>query len=130
MKFLISFLFIAMTQFVYAQNSTSKSLDFDLEKVRGTWTIDLKATPNGAPYLKDFTIQPEEGNQFKGTFYGSEFKNGYFNLNWEVLYFGFSSRDNSSRYFHSGYIKDGKIYGVTYCPDREFTIPWVGEKKE
>ena len=130
MKLLFSFLFIALTQFACAQKSTSKSLDFDLEEIKGTWVIDLRPSPGSAAHVQEFTIEPKEGNQFSGTFYGSEFKDGYFNLEWEVLYFGFSSRDGSSGYYHSGYIKDGKIHGVTYCPGREFTIPWVGEKKE
>ncbi len=128
MKFLISFLFIALTQIAYTQNSTS--LDIDLERIKGTWIIDLKTTPDGTPYLKEFVIRPDEGNQFRGVFYGSNFKDGYFNLNWEVVYFGFSSKDGSNSYYHSGYFKDGKVYGVTYCPDREFTMPWLGERKK
>ncbi len=130
MKFLFSFLFIALTQFAYAQNSSSNSLDLNLEKIKGTWVIDLRPSPDASAYMQEVTIQPTKGNKFEGTFYGSEFKNGFFNLEWDVVYFGFSSRDASNGYYHSGYVKDGKIYGVTYCPNREFTITWVGEKKE
>ena len=130
MKFLFSFLFIALTQFACAQNSTSDSLTFDLEKIKGTWVIDLRPSPESASHVQEFTIQPTKGNQFGGTFYGSEFKDGYFNLEWDVVYFGFSSRDGSSGYYHSGYFKEGKVYGITFCPGREFTIPWEGEKEE
>lgn len=118
-----------MTQFATVQTTNSDTPKFDLEKIKGTWIIDLKTSPDGKPYLKEFEIHPDKGNQFSGVFYGSDFKNGYFNLEWEVLYFGFSSKDGSSSYYHSGYFKDGKIYGVTYCPRREFTMPWVGERK-
>ena len=129
MKFLLSILFFTFTQCSIAQNANSNSPTHDLENIKGTWVIDLKTAPDQPSYLKEFMIQPEKENKFSGTFYGTEFKNGYFDLNWDVVYFGFSSKDYSNRYFHSGYIKDGKIYGVTYCPGREFTSRWEGKKK-
>ncbi len=102
---------------------------FDKDNIKGTWLIDLRPSPISEPYLKNFIINPTEGEEFSGEFYGTEFSTGIFNTDWENLYFAFTTKDKTSTYFHSGYISENKIYGVSYSEERKFTSHWTGTKK-
>ncbi len=108
---------------------TATKENFDLEKIKGAWLLDLRPDPSSEPYLKDFIITPTKGRAFSGEFYGSPFTTGYFNTDWENLYFAFSTQDQTNTYFHSGYIIGNKIYGISYSADRAFTSHWTGSKK-
>jgi CubicO group peptidase (beta-lactamase class C family) len=112
---------------VIEQSELSKS--FDNDKIKGTWSIDLRPTPNSEPYLKDFIITSIKGKEFGGEFYGTEFSTGILNSDWQDLYFAFTTKDKTSTYFHSGYIDGNKIYGVSYSDERKFTSHWSGTKK-
>lgn len=109
--------------------STKTKLTFSLDKVKGTWLLDLRPDPNSEPYLKDFIITPTTGKAFSGEFYGTAFTTGFFNTDWENLYFAFTTKDNTNTYYHSGYIIDNKIYGISYSANRKFTSHWTGTKK-
>lgn len=98
-------------------------------QIQGTWEIDLRPTPAAEPYLKEFVVSDVTDKNFSGTFYGSNFTGGQINGSWEKIYFAFTTGDKDSSYFHSGYIEDGKIYGISYSPDRKFITPWTGKKK-
>lgn len=95
----------------------------------GEWTIDLRPEPTAEGYYQPFQVAEIEGNTFTGTFYGSAIENGLLNRNWDLLYFAFTTSDASSDYYHSGYLEDGKMYGISYCPNRAFTAPWTGVKQ-
>lgn len=102
---------------------------FDLSRVSGTWVLDLRPDPASEPYLKDFIISPKKDRAFDGEFYGTKFTGGFFNTDWENLYFAFTTGDKENTYYHSGYIIDDKIYGISYSPERMFTSHWTGIKK-
>ncbi len=95
----------------------------------GEWNIDLRPTPEADGYFQSFIVEIIGENTLEGTFYGSELENAILNTNWDKLYFAFTTRDQSNEYYHSGYLRNGKLFGITYCPGREFTAPWTGEKK-
>ncbi len=95
----------------------------------GEWVIDLRPSPDAAPYLKNLVISKKGEEDYEGTFYGSALQDIYVNESWDKLYFAFKSSDNSNDYFQSGYIIGDKIYGITYCPGRNFVMPWTGERK-
>lgn len=114
---------------LYAQKESNDTPQASEENLTGTWTIDLRPTPDADPYFQSFVVESVEGNSFQGTFYGSAIEDPLINKNWDKLYFAFTTKDLNSEYFHSGYMQDGKLYGITYCPKREFTAPWTGEKK-
>jgi len=95
----------------------------------GNWNIDLRPTPEAEGYFQPFEVKSIDGNIFNGTFYGSDIKNAFINKNWPKIYFAFSTSDQSNEYYHSGYLENDKLYGITYCPSREFTAPWTGTKK-
>ena len=111
-----------------AQNSINDSFN-TVEPLNGTWKIDLRPTPESDGYYQSFLVKMVTKNTFTGTFYGSEIKNALINRNWTKIYFAFSTSDQSNEYYHSGYLENGKLYGITYCPNREFTAPWTGNKE-
>lgn len=96
---------------------------------KGKWTIDLRPTPDSEAYYQVFSIESISENTFTGTFYGSPIEDGLLNKNWDKLYFAFSTSDQTNEYYHSGYIDQGKVFGITYCYDRYFTAPWSGTRE-
>lgn len=100
------------------------------DQLKGEWTIDLRPTPTSPEYFQTMTISYINESTFQGTFYGSTIKNGLLNTSWEKVYFSFSTSDATNNYYHSGYIENGKLYGISYCPGRKFTAPWTGTRKK
>jgi CubicO group peptidase (beta-lactamase class C family) len=105
-------------------------LTYDLENIKGTWRLDLRPDPASEPYYSDFILEPTNGLEFNGEFYGTTFTNGYFNTDWENLFFAFTTSDKENTYFHSGYIIGDKMYGISHSPERKFTSHWTGTKKQ
>ncbi len=97
--------------------------------LEGLWEIDLRPTPDAPSYTQVFEVTKISENSFEGTFYGSPLEEARINRNWDRLYFAFTTRDSSHAYYHSGYLENGKLYGVSYCPGREFVQPWTGIRK-
>jgi len=108
---------------------TAQPKEVDFEKIKGTWIINLRPTPNSEAYLRDFVIIPMPEKTFSGEFYGTSFDTGKFNTDWEFVYFAFTTSDKENVYYHSGYIDGEKISGISYSPDRKFTSHWTGKKK-
>ena len=94
----------------------------------GTWTIDLRPSPKAEGYYQTFEVSSTKDNKIKGTFYNSKIKEGFINDNWDRIYFAFTTSDGTNDYYHSGYLKNGRLYGISYCPGRTFTAPWNGVK--
>lgn len=113
---------------VFKKDENSRSI-VNLDQVEGTWVLDLRPDPNSEPYLKDFILTLTKGKEFEGEFYGTKFTGGYFNTDWEYLYFAFTTGDKDNVYYHSGYIIDNKIFGISYSEGRKFTSHWTGIKK-
>ena len=101
----------------------------NLDNVKGTWLVDLRPDPKSEAYYREFIIEPIEGKEFKGVFYGSKFTGGYFNTDWEKVIFAFTTGDKDNTYFHSGYIVGDRIYGISFCEGRRFTSQWTGIRK-
>lgn len=95
----------------------------------GTWVIDLRPTPGSEPYLKEFKFTRTDSSRFDGEFYGYPFNGGYFNTHWDKIYFAFLTKDQTSIYYHSGYIEGNTVYGITLCEERKFVLPWKGMRK-
>lgn len=100
------------------------------DSVAGIYIIDLRPTPNSEPYLKEFKILKPDGTKFDGEFYGYPFTGGFLNLAWEKVYFGFTTKDQSGTYYHSGCIEGNTVSGITLHEARGFVIPWKGVKKK
>ena len=117
---------IAVCLFSMKANSQSKPV---ADSVIGTFIIDLRPTPESAPYLKEFKFTRVEGKKFDGEFYGYPFAGGFLNTDWDKVYFAFTTQDQSGTYFHSGYVEGNKVYGITLNESRGFVLPWKGQKK-
>lgn len=128
--FLFAFTLLLSAPLVLIAQNESVHEEGKTTQLDGIWTIDLRPTPDSEPYLKEFVIALKSDGSFSGEFYGSTFTNGLINKNWGKVYFAFSTNDQSSQYFHSGYLFENKIYGTTYCPNRDFIAPWNGTKNE
>jgi hypothetical protein len=108
MKVHLIFIILLITDFYFAQTDEKEIIEHDLSQIAGVWEIDIKPSPKSQPYVKDFVIKPSGDNDFIGIFYDTKFENGKFNLNWERIYFSFSTKDKNSSYYHSGYIDGNK----------------------
>lgn len=114
----------------YLKNCLEQSLPGrNPDSMLGSWEIDLRPSPDADPYVQEFRVTGISGNTFQGYFYGSPVKQAKLNRNWNRLYFAFTTSDQTHDYFHSGYLLNGKLYGVSYCPGREFVQPWTGVVK-
>jgi hypothetical protein len=99
------------------------------EELIGEWQIDLRPTPDAEPYFQIFAVEEASKSNLVGTFYGSPLQDAYVNSEWPELYFAFTTSDGTHAYYHSAYLKEGKLYGTSYCPGRAFIAKWTGEKK-
>ncbi len=110
--------------------ATKNQPAFDATALAGTWTLDLRPSPNSEAYLKDFILTPGPGKTFSGQFYGSPFTGGQFLTVWPVQYFAFHTSDQANDYYHSGFIDGNTISGVSYSASRQFLSHWTGTKKK
>lgn len=94
----------------------------------GQWQVDLRPTPDAAPYFKALELKVKNGGQLSGRFYGSKFKKGIVNDAWPQLHFAFRTRDKNNTYFHTGYLDGDTLRGQTYCPERSFIAPWTATR--
>jgi hypothetical protein len=127
-KFIPIILFLLIPIGICAQESDI-NLNKPSELLIGEWIIDLRPTPESDGYFQSFVVESIEKNTFKGFFYGSQLEDSQLNKNWKKLYFAFTTRDQTNAYYHSGYLLNGKLFGITYCPNRKFAAPWTGVKK-
>ena len=128
MKTLI--LFISLVFMAPQTNlNTTKTVQNNPTDLIGTWKIDLRPTAESEPYYQMFVIKNVKGKSFSGTFYSSKITEAKLNTNWGKLIFGFTTSDGTNDYYHSGYLEDGKVHGITYCPNRDMAAPWTGTKE-
>ena len=114
---------------LFAQEE-SENISTITKNFKGEWVIDLRPTPESEGYYKSFVVDSINEKSFSGSFYGSPIEDALLNNDWENISFAFTTHDNTYAYYHSGYVKDGRVYGISYCPGRGFTLPWNGDKKE
>lgn len=121
---------------IFNQTTNSPSVSdpenelYSITDLEGDWTIDLRPFKNAVPYYQTFEVKSVKDKSFSGSFYGSRVTEAKLNRNWDRLYFAFTTYDSSNAYYHSGYLKDGKVYGITYCPNRNMVSPWTGIKSK
>lgn len=129
MKVRMILLCLLCSTVAWSQNTETDSETTNLPLI-GEWQIDLRPTPDSEPYYQVFAVEQVSDRTLVGTFYGSPLKDGFINKNWPKLNFAFTTQDATHSYYHSGYLSDGKLYGTTYCPGREFIAPWTGVRKK
>lgn len=94
----------------------------------GTWTVDLRPTPDSGPYYQPFSIQEADFQTLSGTFYGSPIQMAEINTAWDRVEFAFVTTDGSARYVTIGSLEDGTMRGTTYSSDRGLLQPWTAER--
>jgi len=130
MRILILILLTSLSNYTFSQSDNLSESNKANETLVGEWIIDLRPTPDAAPYLQSLIISNQEEKHFTGSFYGSPVKETLLNDSWDKLYFAFKSSDSNNVYYQSGYIIGDEIFGTTYCPARNFIMPWSGKKKK
>jgi len=130
MRLLILILLTTWSTYTFSQSNNSATPSEANKNLVGEWLIDLRPSPDADPYLQTLIIEDQDEQSFAGSFYGSSIRETFLNGNWDKLYFAFQSSDNSNTYYQSGYIIGDEIFGVTYCPKRNFVMPWSGKRKK
>jgi hypothetical protein len=121
---------ILLTELIIPDSVKNTIVKPNANDLLGTWVIDLRPTPTSDSYLKNFKIIKIDSTRFDGEFYGYPFTGGFLNINWDKVYFGFTTQDQSGTYFHTGYIEGNQLFGTTLNESREFLLPWKGDRKK
>lgn len=105
----------------------------DASALLGTWRLDLRPTPDAAPYFQEFVVTSVDGDSIQGTFYGAPIESGRIDTAWGRVEFAFVTSDLSGPYNHSGRLETDlrsgdRIEGSTYSLGRRFVLPWRAER--
>ena len=96
----------------------------------GTWKVDLRPTPNAAPYFQDFVVtKVHQNNTFEGTFYGAPVSQARINAAWGALRIAFVTSDQSGPYNHSAVLQGHTLEGLTHSTGRDFLSYWSAVKQ-
>jgi hypothetical protein len=90
----------------------------------GTWTVDLRPTPDAPPYLQAFVVTSVQGKAFTGTFYGAPVSQGRINTDWGTLRIAFVTNDGSGPYNHSAVLDGARLEGLSNSTGRDFLAYW------
>lgn len=101
-----------------------------IQQLLGVWEIDLRPSPDAPPYLKTVAFAAYNDQTLSGLFYDTQFSDGKLNLNWDKIYFAFTTADNSGVYYHSGVLENNQLSGVTFSKGRQFVMPWRSIRKK
>ena len=95
----------------------------------GTWKVDLRPTPDAAPYFQDLVVSKvSANNSFEGTFYGAPVAQARINVAWGTVRIAFVTADQSGPYNHSAVLQGGKLEGLTNSTGRDFLSYWSAAK--
>ena len=103
---------------------------FDPDALIGSWEVDLRPSPDAAPYYQILKITAVDGNQIKGTFYDSPIKFGRINTAFGKVVFAFVTEDGSGVYNTSAVLVGDHLEGTTHAVGRGFISPWKAERKQ
>lgn len=95
----------------------------------GTWKIDLRPTPDAAPYYEEMIITEVKDGRVFGTFYNSPIQYGTINTDWDKVVFAFITLDaGGSTYNTTVEFKGDKLIGTTHSLGRGFLSVWTGAR--
>jgi hypothetical protein len=98
------------------------------ETVDGIWVVDLRPTPDAAPYTVLLEISVD-GNRLSGIYYDTAIKNGFVNDVWGVPHIGFTTSDGSGIYYTSARLENGVLRGSTLSTGRGFLAVWTATRQ-
>ena len=102
------------------------------ETLVGTWTVDLRPTPDAPAYLKKLIITAVADGKLEGNFYdGSPLQFGRLNrAATPMLCFAFSTDPGEGAYFTSGrLVSADRLEGMTLSTTRGFLLPWTAVRE-
>ncbi|MBC7727415.1 MAG: hypothetical protein H7242_07325 [Microbacteriaceae bacterium] len=94
----------------------------------GSWTVDLRPTPDAAPYLKKLVITAVEGSRLEGHFYdGSPLQAGRVNTTaGPTPCFAFFTDPGEGAYQTAvRQVSNDHLEGMTLATTRGFLLPWT-----
>lgn len=97
------------------------------EALVGTWKVDLRPTPDAAPYFQTFVVR-SVGDGFEMEFYGTPATNIHINKDWGHVEFAFTTEDGSGVYHTSGRLLGERLEGRTHSLGRNFLSVWTAER--
>jgi|GEM_PF-718646 len=104
----------------------SKKTLYDLV---GTWKVDLRPTPDAAPYYQYLKITKIKDGRVEGTFYNSPIQYGNINDDWGKVVIAFITQDGGDTTYNTTIEVDGyTMTGTTHSVGRDFLAVWTGEK--
>ncbi len=103
---------------------------FDPDTLIGSWEVELRPSPDAAPYYQVLKITAIDGNQIKGTFYDTPIKFGRINTAFGKVVFAFVTEDGSGVYNTSAVLVGDHLEGATHAVGRGFISPWKAERKQ
>ncbi|MEM0964387.1 MAG: hypothetical protein AAGK21_17805, partial [Bacteroidota bacterium] len=89
-----------------------------LDSLLGTWTVDLRPTPDADPYTQPFVVRSTGDGTFAGTFYRSPITNAVVNDDWGALRVAFVTSDSQGPYHHTATLRGDRMEGVTHIIGR------------
>lgn len=101
-----------------------------LQSLTGTWTLDLRPTPDAEPSPQPFVVAVDDDGALTGTFNGSEIRDGRVNATWDGLRFSFTTTDGAWTYTTQGVVRGGRLEGTTYAPHRNLLSVWTATRAE
>lgn len=101
-----------------------------LRSLAGTWTVDLRPTPEAEPYARPFVADVGADGALTGSFYGSEILDGRVDAGWGALHFAFTTADDGGTYRHAGRVVGGRVEGTSYAPHRGLLSVWTATRTE
>lgn len=131
LSFVAAAVFLLLASPISAQAQATPAADTTLAaRLIGTWTVDLRPTPDAPAYDKEFVIETVTGNTFTGRFYDTPIENGRINAVWGDVRLAFVTRDGSGPYHHAATLRAGQIDGQSHSLGREFVMVWRGGMKK
>ncbi|MEM1116319.1 MAG: S41 family peptidase [Bacteroidota bacterium] len=99
-----------------------------LDALLGVWTVDLRLTPDAAPYTQPFVVSRVSEGTFRGSFYQTEVENVVVNDDWGDLQIAFTTSDGSGTYHHSATLRGDRLEGRTHSVGRGFLSVWTATR--
>jgi hypothetical protein len=123
-----SALALAFVSFVASGQTAAGSAE-SASALLGTWKVDLRPTPNAAPYFQEFVVtKVNPNNTFEGTFYGAPISQARINTAWGTIRIAFVTADQSGPYNHSAVLQGRTLEGLTNSTGRDFLSYWSAAK--
>ena len=104
----------------------------DARQLAGKWSVDLRASPDAAPYAQPFIVEAVdvEKRTISGSFYNSMITWSRINTAWNKVVVTFVTSDGQGDYVHTATLEDGKLAGTSTARHRNMLVPWTATRDQ